>query len=189
MKKRIFYNNPHIIPFDNNLNECLLYIREIMKEKNKKMIIKIIELFNRHKKQCLNNNCGCKIIKISNKIKFDKMKFIDDIINKINYFIESILIFYNYHNNFDLAVLLSEHFLIFRKNPIMSYSILQTLIHFNYKNLNRKQLIILYETMSKYINYILVDKTNRIIKEELNEYDICLVSLKNKENDIKQYIN
>ena len=189
MKKKIFYNNPHIMPFDNNLNECILYIREIMKEKNMKMIIKIIELFNRHKKQCLNNNCGCKIIKINNKIKFDKMKFIDDIINKMNYFIESILIFYNYHNNFDLALLLSEHFLIFRKNPIMSYSILQALIHYNYKNLNRKQLIILYETMSKYINYILVDKKNRIITEELNEYHYSLASLKNKENEIKQYIN
>ena len=188
IKKRLFYNNPHRLSFDNKLIDSILFIREIFEEKNMELINKLIEYYSKHKKQCINYNCGCKLIKIKNNIKEGQANFIDEIINKLNYFIETILIFYNYQNNFGLSLLLAEHFLIFKNNPIMSYSILQTLIHYNYRNLNKKQLIIIYEAMNKYINFILEAKNKKIYLEEFNRNN-SNINIINRENEIKKYIN
>ena len=188
IKKRLFYNNPQNLPFDKKLVTSILFIREKMGVKDWKFINKIIEYLNKHKKLCINYNCGCKIIKIKNEIKIDENNVWDKLINKINYYIESILIFYNYQNNFELSLLLSEHFLVFKNNPVMSYSILQTLIHYNYKNLKKIQLITIYEAMNKYIDYILKEKNRKINLEEFrrNEHNINIF---NKENEMKEYIN
>ena len=188
IKRRLFYNNPQNLPFDKKLIASILFIREKIGEKNYKYINKIVDYLNKHKKLCINQNCGCRIIKINNEIKIDKNNIFDNLVSKINYYIESILIFYNYQNNFELSILLSEHFIIFKNNPIMSYSILQTLIHYNYKNLKKIQLITIYETMNNYINYFLKEKNIKINIEEFsrNEYNINLF---NKENELKEYIN
>ena len=44
----------------------------------------------------------------------------------------------------------------------MSYSILQTLLHYNYKNLSKIELINIYELMNQYIFNSLINKTKNI---------------------------
>ena len=189
LKKRLFYNNPYNHPFDTNLTNSVLFLRELFEKRNMKYLSKIYDAFVEHKKQCTNNNCGCKIINIKNNIeKGDRMLFIKDLNIKLNYYIESILIHYNFQNNFDLSILLAEHFHIYKNNQIMSYSILQTLLHYNYKNLNRDQLIIIYETMNKYINNILREKSKKINTEKYKG-SISNINKIMREIELKQNFN
>ena len=187
--KRLFYNNPYNHPFDNDMINSVLFLRELFEQKNMKYLSKIFGYIIEHKQQCSNYNCGCKIIKIKDNIKKDdKAVLLDDLLKKLNYFIETILINFNYQNNFDLCILLSEHFHLYKKNPIMSYSILQTLLHYNYKNLNKNELITIYELMNKYIKYILLEKTKNLNLEKYLRDDISLNKMI-KENELKQYFN
>jgi hypothetical protein len=187
-RKRLFYNNPASIPFDDNLITSILFLRELIKDKKYSQLNKIIEFFIEHKNQCVNNNCGCRIIKININSKIrNKFDCEDNLIKKINYYIETILIKYNYLNNFDLSILLSEHFFLVKENSKIAYSILQTLLHYNYKTLNRPKLILIYESMNKYINYILKEKikTKNLYKSKnMTTHSENL----NKEIELKQYL-
>ena len=187
-RKRLFYNNPASIPFDNNLITSILFLREIIKEKKYSQLNKFIEFFIEHKNQCMNINCGCRIIKININTKIiDKFVCEDNLIKKINYYIETILIKYNYHNNFELSILLSEHYYLFKENYKIAYSILQTLLHYNYKTLNQYKLILLYESMNKYINHILNDKVKKINLNKFTNITKCSEYL-NKEIELKHYL-
>ena len=187
IKKKIF-NNPYNNQFDNELNDSVLFIRELYENKNKKYLSQINILFIEHKKNCSNNNCACKLIMLKN-MSINRGKFsIEDMIKKLNYFLESILIHFNYQNNYQLSLLLSEHFLIYKENPLMAYSILQTLIHHNYENLSRAQLIIIYECMTKYINIFIKSKSKKINIEKTNGLKKKLLKI-NKEEELSQYFN
>ena len=187
IKKKIF-NNPYNSQFDNELNDSILFIRELHKNKKVKYLSQINDLFIDHKKNCNNNNCACKLI-ILKKINIKTEQYtLDDMLKKLNYYLESILIHYNYQNNYLLSLLLSEHFLIYKENPLMSYSILQTLLHSNYENLTKDQLIILYECMTKYINIFIKKKLKKINIEKTNGEKLNLLKL-NKEEELSQYFN
>ena len=189
IRKRLFYSNPYSLPFNNNLITSILYLRELIQQKKIKYLEQINEFLIVHKKQCINFNCGCKIISIKNNcIEGDKIYFLDESINKLNYYIESILIHYNFQNNFNLSLLLSEHFFLFKNNPIMSYSILQTLLHYNYNNLNKNEIVIIYELMNKYINYSLNEKIKKINFEKCNQNNSTINEI-NKEIEIRIYID
>ena len=163
LKKRLFYNNPYNYPFDNNMITSILFLRELFETKNMKCLCILQGYIIEHQKQCINYNCACKLLIIKNSTNNnEQFIFVDDLNKKLNYYIESILIKYNFHNNFELAILLSEHFYLYKNNPIMSYSILQTLLHYDYINLNKSELICIYELMNKYIIHVLVDKTKKI---------------------------
>ena len=189
IKRRMFYNNPTNRPFDKNLTNSILFIREL--SGNKKNINYLIDIYNYlidHKKQCSNYHCGCKIISTKNSNKDDNMAFIEELLQKLNYYIESILVHYNFQNNYELSVLLSEHFYIYKNNPIMSYSILQTFLHYNYDTLNSSKLCIIYELMSKYIKHTLLEKAHNINIEKNNDNEKSINKLV-KEIEMKQYIN
>ena len=187
-RKRLFYNNPASIPFDNNLITSILFLRELIKDKKYSQLNKIIEFFIEHKNQCININCGCRIIKININTKIrNKFDCEDNLIKKINYYIETILIKYNYHNNFDLSILLSEHFFLFKENSKIAYSILKTLLHYNYKTLNRQKLVLIYESMNKYVNHILKEKLKSKNLCEFNNINKLSENL-NKEIELKQYL-
>ena len=191
IKKRLFYNNPHSLPFNKDLIISILFLRELIQQKKINDLEKINQFLIEHKKQCINYNCVCKIINVKsnyNYIKENKMVFFDDLINKINFYIESILIHYNFQNNFNMSILLCEHFFLFKHNPIISYSILQTLLHYNYKCLNKKEIIIIYELMNKYINFSLNEKIKKLNNEKDNRNQSKINKI-NKENEIKHYIN
>ena len=189
IRKRIFYNNPYNHPFDIHLINSILFIRELFSKKNMKYLNKINGFLIEHKKQCSNNNCGCKIIKTEYNIKKgDKIGLLEDLKKKLNYYIESILIHYNYQNNLKLSILLSEHFFLYKNNPIMSYSILQTLLQYNYKSLNKNELITIYELMNKYIKLALMTKIKYINLEKYIGKTKTLNKII-KEIELKQYFN
>ena len=165
------------------------FLRELFEQKNMKYLSKIYGFVIEHQKQCSNLNCGCKIIKLKANINNgDKAVFIEDLVKQLNYYIETILIKFNFQHNFELSILLSEHFHLYKNNPIMSYSILQTLIHYNYENLSKAELITIYELMNKYIKYALFEKTRKINLEKFNRDTINLNKI-NKEMELKQYFN
>ena len=187
INKRLFYNNPYNYPFDNNIIISVLFLRELFENKNMAFLTTIQRYIIEHQKQCKNFNCACKLIIMKyNKDDNEQFAFIDDLNKKLNYYIESILIKYNFQNNYELAILLSEHFYLYKNNPVMSYSILQTLLHYNYTNLTKMELIYIYELMNKYIMYVLIKKVKNIdIAKCYGKTDYLAKSVKEKE--LKQY--
>ena len=186
--KRLFSNNPCTQSFNDNLSNSVLFIRELFEQKDMKYLSKINGYIIEHQKQCSNYNCGCRII-ISNNIKKpDNISFIEDLKKKLNYYIQTILIHYNYQNNYELSILLSENFHLFQNNTIMSYSILQTLLHNHYKNLTRKEITIIYELMNKYIIFILKQKAKDInLEKYISDKSNLMKTI--KELELRQYFN
>ena len=187
IRKKIF-NNPYNNQFDKELNDSILFIREMHENKNKKFLSQINELFIEHKKNCSNNNCACKLIVLKKLKKNNDLFNLEEVIKKLNYFIESILIHFNYQNDYLLSLLLSEHFLIYKDNPLMAYSILQTLLHTNLENLTKDQLIIIYECMTKYIKIFIKNRAKRINIEKQNGAKLKLLKI-NKEEELSQYFH
>ena len=58
----------------------------------------------------------------------NKNKEKSQIIIILNYVFESFYVEYNYYNQFDLIILLAEHFCHLKNNPIMSFSIINSFI-------------------------------------------------------------
>ena len=185
--KKIF-NNMYNNQFNKELNDSILFIRELFENKNKKYLSEINKLFIEHKKNCSNNNCGCKIIILKNCDKNNELFNLEDLIIKLNYFLESLLLHFNYQKNFQLAILLSEHFLIYKDNPLMAYSILQTILHAGFENLTKDQLIIIYECMTKYIKIYLKQKTKKNNIDKHNDAKANIINI-NKEEELSHYFN
>ena len=119
---------------------CLYYFNELYKkvrekndENNLKKIVNIILL---HQSNCNNIECKCKYIQI---FPFGK-KYINEYLNKflerINFLIESIYVEFDYQKNYELTLLLAEHYYNFKNNPLLSYSMIQTIVYFYIKSLN-----------------------------------------------------
>jgi len=187
IKKKLFFNTINN-SFNKNVIDCLLYLKEIIENRNIKSIVCIIKFLENHQKFCINKHCGCKIITISSYNESYIIQKIDDYLKKLNYYIESILIKYDFQTNFELSYIISEHLFKNKNNPIMAYSVLQALIHFNYKKLSSKQIVIIYGTMNKYIKYALNKKIQKINIDKFNDNKNELEAV-NKENDLKQYFN
>ena len=70
----------------------------------------------------------------------------------------------------------------------MAYSVLQTLLHLNYKNLSTRELVLIYGTLNKYIKYTIKQKINDTNLEKFNNDKNKLIE-DNKENELRQYFN
>ena len=164
IKKELFLNS---VTYSKKLINIFLYLEDIINKKNK-LFVKIIKYLYNHQQFCINKNCGCKIIKIVSSNENDIIKNKDYFYQQVYYFLETILIKFNFISNFDIAFLLSEHYFLNKKNAIIAYSLLQTVLHNNYNNLSDRQLLIIYETLAKYINYTLKEKNIKSNKDLLN---------------------
>ena len=187
-KKKLFINSLSNYSFNKNLVNNLLFLKELIETENNKILVIIIKYLYNHQKFCLNKICGCKMIKITSYDESDIIQKLDEYLKQINYYVESILIKYDFKKNFDLAYLISEHFFKNKKNPIMAYSVLQTLLHLNYKDLSTRELVLIYGTLNKYIKYTIKQKVNKINIEKFNNDKNKLLEF-NKENELKQYFN
>ena len=188
IKKGLFLKDSNNYSYDKNISSYILYLKEII-ENNNKIFIIMINYLSDHQKYCQNKYCGCKIIKLASYNISDLNKNLNDFKQQINHYIETILIKFDFNYDFEFAYLLSEHFFIVKNNPIIAYSVLQTLLHNNYKNLSIKELLFIYGELNKYINFSLKEKMNKrnikkfsynITKELMDE---------NKEYELKQYFN
>ena len=69
----------------------------------------------------------------------------------LNYLYESPFIEYDYYNNYELTILLAEHYCHLVNNPTMAFSFIISLLIRQKNKLKNIQKIILYELCEKYI--------------------------------------
>ena len=188
IKKGLFLKDSNNYSYDKNISSYILYLKEIMENNYNKIFIIMINFLSDHQKYCQNKFCGCKIIKLASYNLSDLNKNLNDFKQQINHYIETILIKFDFNYDFEFAYLLSEHFFIVKNNPIMAYSVLQTLLHNNYKNLSIKELVFIYGELNKYINFSLKDKMNKRNIKKFNNNKKELMD-ENKEYELKQYFN
>ena len=187
IKKELFLKDSNNYSYDKSIVSYILYLKEII-NKNSGILVNIIKYLNNHQEFCLNKYCGCKIIKLASKVDSNSNNSLKDLKQQINHFIETILIKFDFNYDFEYAYLLSEHFFLVKENPIMAYSVLQTLLHNNYKNLTIKQLIYIYGTLNKYINHSLKVKLQKRNIQKFN-YNLKVLTEENKEYELKKYFN
>ena len=187
VKRELFNKDPNNLSFDHEFMEYILYLREIIINDDP-VLIRAISYFEIHQNNCQNKYCSCRIIKFA-KIKEEN---IDNIIEynkkQLVHFMDSLLIKLDYSHNFKLAFILSEHYYIFKKNYIIAYSILQILLHNEYRNLNIFQLVCIYHSLEKYINAIIKSKMDKIHEYKYNNNKAALFE-ENKEAELKKYFN
>ena len=156
LQEEIFkiYNDKNI---PDNQNYDILYyfydiyrrIKENKGNANTKTMVNIILL---HLSKCHNSECKCKYIQIFPYGKKYVDEYINNFLERINFLLESIFVELDYQKNYDLTVLLAEHFYNYKNNPILSYSMVQTILAFNAKSLPLNQILILFTALTKYIN-------------------------------------
>ena len=158
-----------------SIYDVFLYVFDILKSvKNNNQDISSVNLLNtifEHQNKCNINNCKCKLLQIiPHGDQYDN-NYTLNLIERIGFLIESSFVQLDFSDNYDLTLLLSEHFYLLKENPIMAYSLIQTLIYFNLENLTLEQYLILYETCQKYI-------------ESCLDYDFIFKNLmKDKDNE------
>jgi hypothetical protein len=133
-----------------SIYDVFLYVFDILKSvKNNNQDISSVNLLNtifEHQNKCNINNCKCKLLQIiPHGDQYDN-NYTLNLIERIGFLIESSFVQLDFSDNYDLTLLLSEHFYLLKENPIMAYSLIQTLIYFNLENLTLEQYLILYET-------------------------------------------
>ena len=123
-----------------------------------------------HQEKCTNIACKCKFMQIFPYGKKYSKNYINNFLEGINMLLESIFVELDYQKNDKLTLLLAEHYCNFKDNPILSYSMIQTILYFYTKVLNINQLFILLTAFTKYIakcndKYKIIQE-NKNIEEE-----------------------
>ena len=155
LKEEIFkiYNDKNI---DNKNYDILYYFYDIyrrIKEENGKGNTKImVNIILLHQSKCHNSECKCKYIQIFPHGKKYVDEYINNFLERINFLLESIFVEIDYQKNYELTILLAEHFYNYKNNPILSYSMIQTILTYNTKSLSINQILILFTALTKYIN-------------------------------------
>ena len=184
---------------ENNIINCFMYLNEIMinmkQKENEKSTSLLIKLINDHIKICHKTVCSCKLLstnsnnEIEDTSKYSNIKLVEELSEYItnllivmDYLYESVFIEYDYYNNFNLTILLAEHYCYLKNNPTMSFSFIQTLILKQNKKLNNSQLVTVYELSQKYANYMKANFSNAI-----NEDKVTIESINYKQRS--EYFN
>ena len=206
MKKHNFFESEIIkllFQEKNNKDEkkfinSFYYLHQIMlkiKEQNKvESILLLVKFLSKHIDKCNKLACNCRLFnslkkKENNNINDEKLKeFLSDLLINLNYLFESEFIDYDFYNNFDLTILLAEHFCHLKNNPLMAFSLIKTFI-LKQNNVSSKiQMVVLYELCQKYI-YYLSAKIYFEIETEIKNNKIELLLNKNREEEFKIFYN
>ena len=149
---------------NNKLIDALIYLHEIIlkvrETDNIDSNIILVQFLSKHINKCNKINCNCKLLndymkkEISKENKKNEKENKKDLLMILNYLYESSFLEYNYYNINDLTILLAEHFCHLRDNPIMSFSIINSLITKNINNFAKFEIMGIYELCQKYIYYI-----------------------------------
>ena len=166
---------------------------KIFEENEIELIFLLFKYLNKHINKCNKTGCNCILIqtfinKNSNNIihKGELKSDMSILLIIFNYLFENAFLEYNFYNNYDLTILLAEHFCHLKHNPTMSFSIISTLILKQRNKLSIIQMSVLYELNQKYIYYI-----SSKIKDDIEKEIIIdkIEALKNKiiEDEFKSY--
>ena len=183
---------------ERNFTNCFYYLHQKMlriKEYNDiNSALLLIKMLNKHKNKCNNMVCNCKIFNnlmkniYNTKIDNEKLKNkISEFLMQINYLFESAFVEINFYKDYDLTILLSEHFCHLKDNPIMAFSIINTFILKQKNNLSKIQIIFLYELMQKYIYYLSAKILNEINIDMKYEHNNNKLINKKKEDEFLKY--
>ena len=145
----------------NNFTNAFIHLNQIMiqiKEKNNEnQNILLINFLNLHIKKCNKTDCNCKLLnavlkKDTNDVRSSREKnYTNNLLMVLNYLYESPFIEYDYYNNYDLTILLAEHYCHLMGNPTMAFSFIVSLLIRQKNKLTKLQKIVLYELCEKYI--------------------------------------
>ena len=172
---------------NNKIYDCFIYVIEILKDlKNDRANSSKAKLLNhifQHQNNCSLANCKCKLIQIMpHGPEYDK-NYSQNLLDRISFLIESTFVKLDFSQNYELCLILSEHYFCIRDNPIMAYSYIQTLLIYNMDNLSITQFLNCYEVLQKYIEAMLnykyrltILKKNRKTNEEQFVHDNLLES-------------
>ena len=149
------HNKEHLfIPAFTYLNEIMLKIKEKNDHKSNILLLKFL---CEHMNICDKIKCNCKLLKIffkNKKIENNNNGNISsNLLITLNFLYEISFLEYDYFNKYEMIILLSEHFCHIRDNPIMAFSLINSLI-INNTTLSKFQMVDLYELCQKYIYYI-----------------------------------
>ena len=207
----ILFKSKNIKNKNNNIFiNSLLYLNQIMiqiKEKdNHNQRTFLVNFLNIHIKKCNKPDCNCKFLseallkeeKTSNLLKIlNNCKFLSEALLKeektsnllkiLNYLYESSFMECDYYNNYDLTILLAEHYCHLVNNPTLAFSFIISLLIRQKNKLSKLNKIILYELCEKYI-YLVFDKM-RANKSEENLADEDTFNNKEKFEYFRNYFN
>ena len=145
------HNKEHLfIPAFTYLNEIMLKIKEKNDHKSNILLLKFLY---KHMNICDKIKCNCKLLKIffkNKKIENNNNGNISsNLLITLNFLYEISFLEYDYFNKYEMIILLSEHFCHIRDNPIMAFSLINSLI-INNTTLSKFQMVDLYELCQKY---------------------------------------
>jgi len=171
------------------LHEIMLKVKE---QKNVESAFYFVKfLYNHHINSCSKLVCNCKLLKAINIEEYirsdDKSNFEDYISNLIkilNYLFESAFIDYDFYNNLDLVLILSEHFCHLKNNPIMAFSLIKTYLAKQKNKLSKFQIVSVHELAQNYCYYITSKINEELEKELIKGKNISLIN-RNKEIEFK----
>ena len=171
---------------------CFYYLHDIMlkikEQNNVESAFFLIKFLNNHIDNCHKITCDCKIFSIYLKNNFDDLNkeelkdYLYELINILNYLFECCFVEYDFYNNYDLSILLAEHFCHLRNNPTMSFSIITTLMCKNKNQFSKFEMVVIYELCQKYIYFIIAKvKYDYDIGIKYNKYDLLKNQLRQNE--------
>ena len=144
------------------------YFHQIMlkiKGKNKiDFVLILINILSNHINKCNKTICNCKLFEAfinkskNNNIKINNARlknYLPELLTIFTYLFEYSFIDYDFYKNCDLSILLAEHFCHLKNNPTMAFSVITTFLLKQRNNINKMQLVSLYELSQKYIYYII----------------------------------
>ena len=181
-KKKLLSKGLYLLHF------CMIKIKE---ENNIEYAFSLIKIINKHINKCHKNICNCKLV--NNFVDCTKVNDYKELKNQVselliilNYLFETTFLYYNFYDNFELSILLSEHYCHLQNNPILAFSIISTYLLKNKNKFSKFENIILYELSQKYIYYI-----NEKIKIEVDKYIknniLEIVAIKKSEKELRDY--
>ena len=183
-KEELFKINDEKIS-DVDIYDVFLYIQYLLKllklgvkDTSTQNLLNILFL---HQQNCSSQECKCKLLQlIPYGYNYDK-NFVINLIERISFLIESSFVQLDYSKNYNLSILLSEHYFHSKHNPIMAYSIIQTVLNTSQKKLTIKQQKLLYELADKYNN-----GCSKVINEKLSSgaNSLKTISLMQKEKNL-----
>ena len=152
-KEELFKINEEKIK-DTDIYDVYLYLQYLLKllkfgvkDTNTQNLLNILFL---HQQNCISMECKCKLLQlVPYGSNYDK-NFVINLTERIGFLIESSFVQLDYSNDYNLSILLSEHYFHSKNNPIMSFSIIQTILNTNQKKLSISQQLALYELAEKY---------------------------------------
>ena len=181
-KQRIFMNSFFY------LHEIMLQIKG---QKSTESAFHFVKFLYNHVNNCTKLVCNCKLLKalnvkeyISSDEESNSEDYIPNLLIILNYLFESAFIDYDFYNNLDLVLLLSEHYCHLKNNPIMAFSIIKTYLIKQKNKLSKFQIISVHEIAQKY-SYYITSKVNEELERDLKQGKFSSIINRNKALEFK----